>query len=213
MLVDICEIALNRILIDIINLAHNIERILISLPQYRNARQIGIYLSMPKNEVSTREIVLHALQQEKKVFVPFTYKVTPSPNKPKDVMDLVSLHSRDDYESLQLDAWGIPTPSKESVWERTTCLEDDEITCKQTPRREPSHVHLDMIIMPGMAFDKKLGRLGHGKGFYDFFLQRYQKSKDINQSARITMPFLGKFMMIQAFCLKENLMRVVSSWT
>ena len=202
MLVDICEIVLNLILIDIINLARNIERILISLPQYKNARQIGIYLSMPKNEVSTREIVLHALRQEKKVFVPFTYKVTPSsPNKPKDVMDLVSLHSQDDYESLQLDAWGIPTPSRESVWERNTCLEDDEITIKQTPRREPSHVHLDMIIMPGMAFDKKLGRLGHGKGFYDFFLQRYQRSKDANQSTRTTMPLLGKFMMVQAFCL------------
>lgn len=197
MLVDICEIALDLILIDIINLAHNVERILISLPQYKNARQIGIYLSMPKNEISTREIVLHALQQGKKVFVPFTYKVTPSsPNKPKDVMDLVSLHSQDDYESLQLDAWGIPTPSKESVWERNSCLEDDEITIKQTPRREPSPVRLDMIIMPGMAFDKKLGRLGHGKGFYDFFLQRYQRSKNTNQSARATMPFLGKFMMI-----------------
>lgn len=152
---------------------------------------------MPKAEISTRNIVLHALQQKKKVFVPFTYKITPSsPNGTKDVMDLVALHSQEDYESLQIDAWGIPTPSKESIWERNTCLGDDEITLQQTSRYEPGHVHLDMIIMPGMAFDRKLSRLGHGKGFYDYFLQRYQQSKAANQAARAKMPFLGKFMML-----------------
>lgn len=171
-----------------------------SLPQYEKASQIGIYLSMPKAEISTRNIVLHALQEKKTVFVPFIYKVTPSSaDEPKSVMDMVSLHSQEDYESLNVDAWGIPTPSKESVNERKNCLGDGEITYHHQMEHNRCHINLDMIIMPGMAFDRNLSRLGHGKGFYDFFLHRYHQRKATNQVATATMPFLGKIIMSKLF--------------
>ena len=98
------------------------------------------------------------------------------------LMDMVSLHSEADYEALEPDSWGIPTPTDASITERKRCLVDTGAgsECES----------LDMIIMPGVAFDDRLARLGHGKGFYDFFLQRYERN--VAAANRTKMPFLGK---------------------
>lgn len=154
---------------------------------------------MPNAEISTRFILLHAFQEKKELFVPYTYMVTPlRPGQPKSAMDLVSLHSQDDYESLQPDLWGIPTPSQETIAERSKCLWDDEIDPdNQFIEHEKRDCPLDIIIMPGLAFDEGLSRIGHGKGFYDFFLQRYQKIKASNNDLDTKMPFLGNITTLQ----------------
>ena len=70
---------------------------------------------------------------------------------------------------------------KDSIASRANCFGSTGITSGRT---EGMTDGLDLIVMPGMAFDASFGRLGHGKGFYDFFLSR------CHQVAR--MPFRGK---------------------
>jgi 5-formyltetrahydrofolate cyclo-ligase len=173
-------------------------KILLNLPVYKNARRIGIYLSMPKGELCTTDIVYDSLREGKKVFVPYIYKSDAcGVVKPRSVMNMVSLHSLRDYESLNADAWGIPSVSENTVNGRCQLL-DAESDAVGTKSQQKSSINetgsrmesgeterLDVIVIPGVAFDKNLGRLGHGKGFYDYFLDRYHRSM------AGPMPFLG----------------------
>jgi 5-formyltetrahydrofolate cyclo-ligase len=42
---------------------------------------------------------------------------------------------------------------------------------------------LDLVVVPGVAFDSQCNRLGHGKGYYDSFFAEYQEKNS-------DMPFL-----------------------
>ena len=163
---------------------------LLSLAMYRNASSIGIYLSMPKGELSTEAIVHDAFKQGKRVFAPYIYKVYSRDSAhARSAMDMVALQSLHDYENLEPDSWGIPSIPEASINERERVLGeglgsvggstkekpmDDESSYKTGMKGDE---RLDVIVMPGLAFDRGLGRLGHGKGFYDHFLERYHASK------------------------------------
>lgn len=150
---------------------------------------------MPSSEISTGVIVENALQQGKKVFVPYLYEESDvEEGKVQSVMDMVSLHSIADFESLQPDKWGIPTLDPKTVSMRKSCFgqrEHGETT------ETMKCVFLDLIIMPGVAFDSERRRLGHGKGFYDSFLTRYEAelvdkpSTEKTQGKDSRMPHLG----------------------
>jgi 5-formyltetrahydrofolate cyclo-ligase len=144
---------------------------------------------MPSGEIGTEDVVRHAFQDSKRVYMPLTYKLSqPREPWPASIMDMVELHSLEDFTALRPDKWGIPTPSRDSIAGRRNCFgglgRSDGAT-----EREPVRDELDLIIMPGLAFDRGLERLGHGKGYYDFFLQRYLWH---TQKAKVKMPFLGK---------------------
>ncbi|KAK6517184.1 hypothetical protein TWF506_007059 [Arthrobotrys conoides] len=143
--------------------------LLTSLPEYRQARRISIYLSMPSGEVDTTAMVQNALEQGKRVFIPFTHKAMPTPTQGEDqkpsIMDMVSLDSLEDYQGLRRNNWGIPTPTKKSLETRENCI--NEVRAGKAG--------LDLIVMPGVAFDGGGRRLGHGKGYYDYFLRRYSE--------------------------------------
>lgn len=129
-----------------------------------------MYLSMPTGELSTTRIVQDALQHGKDVYIPYIHTVDKS-----SVMDMLALESMTEFESLQPDKWGIPSLQPTQTPGRRNCLTESGV---------------DLIVMPGMAFDTGFRRLGHGKGYYDHFLTRYSKWSN-------KMPFLGK-------CRKET---------
>ena len=155
---------------------------------------------MPKGEVVTRAIIHDAFRQGKQIFVPYIYYNNDLQGYPKS-MNMVSLHSKSDYEALQPDAWGIPTIAEDSITKRIRILEDFGYSTgsvsqgvavreKGSKSKSIEQGQLDLIVMPGVAFDRDLGRLGHGKGFYDKFLKCYHDSKAFLLE-EVKMPFLG----------------------
>ncbi|KAI8938415.1 hypothetical protein NX059_004308 [Plenodomus lindquistii] len=155
------------------------------MPEYRAAQRISVYLSMPTGEINTSSIVRDALAQGKQVFIPYTYQPSePRQGQPTSIMDMLELHSMNDFQSLEPDGWNIPTPGKDSIPSRANCFGGKGITDGQACINSHQASGLDLIVMPGMAFDSSFGRLGHGKGFYDYFLTRCHQASH--------MPFRGK---------------------
>lgn len=165
---------------------------------YQEAKRICVYLSMPTGEIQTDAIVRHALESGKKVFVPYLHKAkSPSPDRPRSVMDMVNLLSVSDYDSLTRDSWGIPTIGADTVDQREHILEN---STKESGG-------LDIVLMPGVAFDidPKTGfvrRLGHGKGFYDFFLHRYKQIRGSHVEGPSTSP--GTDVLLYGLALEEQ---------
>ncbi|TID23791.1 5-formyltetrahydrofolate cyclo-ligase [Venturia nashicola] len=110
-------------------------------------------------------------------------KKTVPPNQldqavqPRQIMDMLELNDLQDYEGLELDAWGIPTPSEASLNERKNCFggygKSEDLDVEEADAED----ELDLIITPGLGFDRNLGRTGRGMGFYDYFFQRCGKSQ------------------------------------
>ncbi|OKL57127.1 hypothetical protein UA08_07483 [Talaromyces atroroseus] len=138
---------------------------------------------MPQGEISTTSIVRDALASGKEVFIPYTHKLAETgkeSTQPKiSVMDMLRLESMEEFESLRPDKWGIPSLDKSSIPLKQNCLGGTGVL-PERPRGGSDDLGLDLIVMPGMAFDTDLRRLGHGKG-------------EIAGSPRASQrPFLGK---------------------
>ncbi len=62
------------------------------------------------------------------------------------------------------------------------CSLDDTFAINQYGIPEPNSrkiVYPDILLIPLVAFDKKLNRLGYGAGFYDRLIQSLKKKKNI----------------------------------
>ncbi|CAL8404616.1 unnamed protein product [Boreogadus saida] len=118
-------------------------------PKYASCDRIAVFLSM-HDEVRTEEIIQDLFAQGKTCFIP-KYQSTASNH-----MDMLRLHSMQDMETLPLTSWNIKQPS------------DDDFTREEALATGG----LDLILMPGLGFDRAGNRLGRGKGFYDSYLER-----------------------------------------
>ncbi|MCJ1411124.1 hypothetical protein MMC19_005212 [Ptychographa xylographoides] len=195
---------------DIEQQSQKIQARLFAMPEYRSAESIGIYLSMPSGEVSTRGIVEDALSKGKRVFVPYLH-LSPYGGRSQSsrVMDMVSLLSERDYRALQEDKWGIPTPDESSLQNRRRVLGG--------ATKSISSDDLDMVVMPGVAFDHNRQRLGHGRGFYDFFLHRYQErlnsAPGTDNIEKTPMPYLvGLALQEQLLANEQSVPTTKTDW-
>ena len=96
------------------------------------------------NEVETKGLIKYSLAQGKRVFVPVTR------NKERLLIPSQVFKFPDD---LQPGTWGILEP-------KSDCFRP----------QEPSEI--DLVVVPGVAFDEECNRLGYGGGFYDRFLNQ-----------------------------------------
>lgn len=133
--------------------AHAEERIrsvLIALPWYRNAGRLLLYVSYG-NEVPTRRLMEEALTAGKQVFCPRV-----------EGAGSMSFYRIDGPEELSPGFRGIPEPPAQE-WRK--------YLIQPLPEGKS-----DLIVMPGAAFDRNLGRLGYGGGYYDRFLQALEEA-------------------------------------
>lgn len=146
-------------------------RLLFKMPEVQSCRTISIFMSMPTGEVQTGPIVRRALSMQKTVYIPYIYKVAkPDQGHPAQIMDMLQLQGEEDYASLEPDKWGIPSIEASSIDERENSFGGKGLTHgNEVASNENS---LDVVIMPSVAFDTSMNRLGHGKGYYDNFLSR-----------------------------------------
>ncbi|KAJ2499940.1 hypothetical protein GGH96_003123 [Coemansia sp. RSA 1972] len=115
-----------------------------SLPAYQQSQHLSIYINTPTSELQTTHLIRHALKEGKRVYVP---------RCDGQIMEMVELKDGG-LETMARNKWGILEPGKE---EKAV---------------DPSI--LEFVVVPGVAFDPHGNRCGHGKGYYDRYLQQTQ---------------------------------------
>lgn len=141
---------------------------LFALPEYQQARSVGLFLSMPSAEIDTEKALVNAVDSKKAIYVP---QVGENFEKPD--MELIKVSAPDSgenvvsseagenrvlfYHEWPRNKWGIPEPPKDAVHETA----------------QPGDI--DLLVVPGLAFDQHGGRLGQGKGYYDRFISKMRQ--------------------------------------
>jgi len=115
---------------------------------YQQANTVMWYLHC-RSEVETFSTVVGELENGKKIVIP--YCMVDEKGLPK-----LGLWWLEDIAELRPGTWGILEPST-ADWDKTN--------------KQVSSAELDLIIVPGVAFDRQGGRLGNGAGYYDRLLQ------------------------------------------
>lgn len=121
---------------------------LTDLPEYCRAVTPVLYVDV-RDEVRTQSLIAEQLASGRSVIVPYC--------RDNDLR----LCRVDQLSELTQGAYGILEP--------TDVLRDNA-----TRRIEPAAV--DLIVIPGVAFDRRGHRLGHGFGYYDRLLARLADS-------------------------------------
>jgi 5-formyltetrahydrofolate cyclo-ligase len=120
---------------------------LMALDAYDRAKTVMVYIGC-KTEVRTQPVIMEMLATGKCIAIPYCTK--DHEGYPK-----LGLWRLTDFSELSPGTWGILEPPK-SRWGE--------------PEREIPPGLIDLIMVPGVGFDRKGGRLGNGAGYYDRLL-------------------------------------------
>lgn len=126
---------------------------LVASPHYAAARSVALYASMP-GELDTAALLVRALRDRKRVFLP---RVT---SKPGRAMVMLEVRSVAEVGGWERSGWGIAEPPLE-----------------RGRADAPADAALDLIVVPGVAFDASGARCGQGMGFYDTYFARYGRAR------------------------------------
>ncbi len=130
------------------DLSRRIVGAFMSLPEYAEAETVMFYIDV-RSEVRTRHDLDLALQSGKKIVVPWC--------NADGELELFCLNSMDE---LEVGMYKILEPRSE---------------LRGLPEKQVNVESLDLIMVPGVGFDRRGGRMGHGKGYYDKLLQHARK--------------------------------------
>ena len=125
-------------------LSREIHGRLAALPEFVAARAVMFYIDM-RHEVRTQPLLPSVWQQGKRIVVPYC------------VGDRLKLFILQSMDELAVDTFGILEPKPE---------------LRDRLDRKPDVSTIDLIVVPGVAFDRRGGRVGHGRGYYDKLLDR-----------------------------------------
>ena len=114
-----------------------------ALPEYTRADVVMFYVDV-RTEVRTRQSLPDALASGKKIVVPYCIE---------GELELFHLES---MEELSLGMYRILEPRAD---------------LRGQPGKRVSVLDLDLIMVPGVAFDRRGARMGHGFGYYDKLLE------------------------------------------
>lgn len=114
---------------------------LTALDIYEKARIVFVYMAF-NNEVETMTLIKKMLQENKRVVIPYT-----------DTVNTVIIPSelKNIEEDLVKSKFGYYEPAKDKILP----VKPEEF---------------DLVVVPGVVFDKNLNRIGFGKGYYDRIL-------------------------------------------
>ena len=113
------------------------------LPEYQSAKTAMFYVDV-RDEVRTRQALPSALASGKRIVVPYCLDGE------------LELFWLENMEELELGMYRILEPR-------------NELRTVASKHLQPTD--LDLVMVPGVAFDRNGGRTGHGKGYYDKLLQ------------------------------------------
>ena len=115
-----------------------------ALPEHVRAKTVMYYIDV-RSEVRTRHALPDALAQGKKIVVPWC--------NTQGELELFHLESMDE---LAIGMYKILEPKQE---------------LRSLPAKQVRAEDLDLVMVPGVAFNRTGARMGHGKGYYDKLLQ------------------------------------------